>query len=492
MGLFEKIWSSPVIVSFRRKKQMEETPPESRLNRCLTTFDLTTLGIGSTLGLGIYVLSGEVAASKAGPSIILSFLVAAIASIFAGLCYAEFGARVPKAGSAYIYSYITVGEFMAFIIGWNLVLEYLIGTASVARGYSGYIDQLVKESGWSFAEAFRSAMPMNVAHLSPYPDFLAFSLCILLSIMLAIGVKESTRFNSIFTILNITVVVYVVVVGVFAINTHYWALTYDEVPHEVATKENPRAKNGGNGGFFPFGVSGMMSGAATCFYGFVGFDAIATTAEEAKNPQKSIPIAITLSLLIVFLAYFSISAIQTLIYPYWDQYNDAPLPYIFQNVGYPVARWTTAVGALFGLSTSLLGAMFPLPRILYAMASDGLIYRFLANVHPRFKTPVLATLLSGLAAAFLSALFDIKQLADMMSIGTLMAYSLVATSVVILRYSVDPTDQLNATRDFRFTDGESCNVQEIISRMFNTNQASVPTVKTTNTSLALITLTSKL
>ena len=271
---------------------------------------MTTLGIGSTLGLGVYVLSGEVAAATAGPSIILSFFVAAVASVFAGLCYAEFGARVPKAGSAYIYSYITVGEFMAFVIGWNLILEYLIGTASVARGYSAYIDQLVRETGWSFQDSLRHAMPINVSHLSLYPDFLAFGITILLAVMLCIGVKESTRFNSIFTMLNITVVVYVVIVGCFAINTHYWNLSESEVPHEVKNSTNPKPKNGGKGGFFPFGFSGMMSGAAMCFYGFVGFDAIATTGEEAKNPQKSIPIAITLSLLFVFLAYFGVSGIQ--------------------------------------------------------------------------------------------------------------------------------------------------------------------------------------
>ena len=250
------------------------------------------------------------AAATAGPSIILSFFVAAVASVFAGLCYAEFGARVPKAGSAYIYSYITVGEFMAFVIGWNLILEYLIGTASVARGYSAYIDQLVRETGWSFQDSLRHAMPINVSHLSLYPDFLAFGITILLAVMLCIGVKESTRFNSIFTMLNITVVVYVVIVGCFAINTHYWNLSESEVPHEVKNSTNPKPKNGGKGGFFPFGFSGMMSGAAMCFYGFVGFDAIATTGEEAKNPQKSIPIAITLSLLFVFLAYFGVSGIQ--------------------------------------------------------------------------------------------------------------------------------------------------------------------------------------
>lgn len=474
MDVSRRIWSSPLILSLRRKKQLE-TSSDTKLDRCLTTFDLTTLGIGSTLGLGIYVLSGQVASTKAGPAIVISFFVAAVASLFAGLCYAEFGARVPKAGSAYIYSYITVGEFMAFVIGWNLVLEYLIGkdsfsilpfividlilvcsfvgsvsrvllfckisnllcflflgTASVARGYSAYIDSLVVETGWSFKDFFRSWMPINVAHLSPYPDFLAFAITIFLSVMLTIGVKESTRFNSVFTCLNILIVLFVIICGCFRVNFHNWDLSYDEVPHK-GNSSVPHAKEGGEGGFFPFGVSGMMAGAATCFYGFIGFDVIATTGEEAKNPQKSIPRAISISLLLIFLAYFGVSGVQTLMWPYYDQNVDAPLPLVFMNVGFPIAKWIISIGALAGLSTSLLGAMFPLPRILYAMASDGLVFRALGDVHPRFKTPVLATLLSGLFAAFLAAIFDVEQLADMMSIGTLLAYSLVAASVVILR-----------------------------------------------------------
>lgn len=179
----------------------------------------------------------------------------------------------------------------------------------------------------------------------------------------------------------------------------------------------------------------MMAGAATCFYGFVGFDVIATTGEEAKNPRKSIPIAIASSLFIVFLSYTGVSAIQTLIWPYFDQNTDAPLPYVFGRIGYRIAKWIVSFGALAGLSTSLLGAMFPLPRILYAMATDGLIFQFLGNVHERLKTPILATLISGLLAASLAAIFDVSQLADMMSIGTLLAYSLVAISVLILRTS---------------------------------------------------------
>jgi amino acid transporter len=291
---------------FMRKKKLNSNQTETQLNRCLTTFDLTTLGVGSTIGLGIYVLSGQVASGTAGPSIVVSYLIAGVTSIFAALCYAEFGSLVPKAGSAYIYSYITVGEFMAFVIGWNLVLENMIGAASLARGYSGYIDSLVKETGWSFQTFFRKHMPMSVSQLSSEPDFLAFGIMVFVAILMCLGVKKSTNLNSIFTILNLTVVVFLIVVGSFKIDIHNWSLSYNEVPHEVKNETNLKPKNGGDGGFFPFGIKGMMEGAATCFYAFIGFDHICSTGEEAKNPRKSVPRAIMMSLAICFVAYTGI------------------------------------------------------------------------------------------------------------------------------------------------------------------------------------------
>ncbi|XP_076333201.1 cationic amino acid transporter 3-like [Tachypleus tridentatus] len=410
----------------RRKRLKSSDSEDTNLHRCLSTLDLTALGIGSTLGLGIYVLAGQVASTKAGPSVTLSFFVAALASVFSGLCYAEFGARVPKAGSAYVYSYVTVGELMAFTIGWNLILEYVIGTASVARGYSGYIDSITKN--YTIQRGLREVLPINLTGISKYPDFLALGITLLLTIMLVVGVKESSQFNNIFTGLNLLIVFYAVITGSFKANIHNWQLSKSEIP------QNTENRNYGNGGYFPYGFSGMMQGAATCFYGFVGFDVIATTGEEVKNPQKAIPLSIITSLTVTFLAYFSVSAVETLIWPYWDQNQTAPLPYVFQMLGWPVAKWIISVGALAGLSTSLLGAMFPLPRVLYAMASDGLIFRQLANIHQHFKTPVLGTVISGVFAGMMAMMFDVNELADMMSIGTLLAYSLVAVSVLLLRY----------------------------------------------------------
>ncbi|CAG2102997.1 unnamed protein product [Medioppia subpectinata] len=423
----------------RRKTIDAKKVDDSQLKRCLSFFDLTCLGIGSTLGLGVYVLAGEVAGKTAGPSVCISFLVAAIASVFAGLCYAEFGSRVPRAGSAYLYSYITVGEFMAFVIGWNIILENVIGTASVARGYSVYIDALCDNK---ISDYFTSVVPMNMKGLAAFPDPIAFGLTLGLTVLLALGVKESIRLHTVMTVCNLVVLVFVIVAGLFKADIHNWKIDKSEIPAEYNW--------GGNGGFFPNGFSGMMAGAAACFYAFVGFDAIATTGEEAKNPKRNIPLSICFSLMVIFMAYFGISAVQTLMYPYYLQHkeltNGAALPYVFDKVGWHWAKWVVSIGALNGLSTALLGAMYPLPRVLYSMGSDGVIFRFMAIVHPRFKTPIYATLLSGILASVMAAIFDLDQLTDMMSIGTLLAYTLVAESIVIIRYS-DDVKEINEVRD---------------------------------------------
>lgn len=230
----------------------------------------------------------------------LSFAVAAICSIFAGLCYAEFGALVPKAGSAYIYSYVSVGEFLAFVIGWNLILEYVIGTASVARAYSNYLDSGLLDN--RIENFFRQYLSLpDSKWFSNYPDLFAFSLTMLLTVMLVIGVQESTRFTTIFTGVNVLVILYCIIVGCFKIDFHNWNISPNEVPAN---------EDAGKGGFFPFGIKGMISGSAICFYSFVGFDAIATTGEEVLNPQRDLPIGIVLSLTIVTIAYCGVSIIQ--------------------------------------------------------------------------------------------------------------------------------------------------------------------------------------
>ncbi|KAF7987135.1 hypothetical protein HCN44_001790 [Aphidius gifuensis] len=469
-----KVIMVKVLETFTRKKWIDLSV-ESGLTRCLSTLDLTALGIGSTLGVGVYVLAGSVAKVAAGPAVIISFAIAAIASIFAGLCYAEFGARVPKAGSAYVYSYVTVGEFIAFLIGWTLILEYVIGAASVVKGLSEYVDALLNHEMQNF---FKSIVQFEGDHFSKYPDLFAFTITMIFSLAIAFGAKESSVVNNIFTLINLGVVLFVIGAGCIHANFKNWQL-----PSSCyGTNDNSDdCKNRVKGGFARFGIAGIICGAARCFYGYIGFDVVATAGEEARNPKKSIPIAIVTSLTIVFLAYFGVSSVLTLTIPYYQQNDKAPLPFMFDSIGWGWAKMLVSLGAICALCASLLGALFPLPRVIHAMASDGLIFKFMGKLHPRFQTPLIGTLTAGFLTGILSAIFELDQLVDMMSLGTLLAYSIVAACVLILRYEESEAFEKRVDRDPR-------TAIFIVKQLININRITMSTKLTGQISACLISI----
>ncbi|XP_039763575.1 probable cationic amino acid transporter [Pararge aegeria] len=380
----------------------------TRLSRCLSTLDLISLGVGSCVGTGMYLVTGMVARNLAGPGAALSFVIAAAASIFSGACYAEFGVRVPHTtGSAYTYSYVTVGEFVAFIIGWNMILEYMIGTSACARALSSCLDAM-----WDGAINNYVTSKLGTVFGKP-PDIVAFGIAILMTVVLVAGLKKSLFFNNVLNVINIMAWTFMLGSSLFYVDTNNW------------TRHR---------GFLPFGWAGVLNGAATCFYAFIGFDIIATTGEEALNPKRSIPLAIVLSLVIILLAYVSTSMILTLIMPFDEVDTNSPLMQMYAYVNAPACKYIIGIGALAGLTASMFGSMFPLPRVVYAMALDGLIFARLATVSERSGTPAYATVCGGISAAVISLLVQLEVLVEMMSIGTLLAYTLVSTCVLILRY----------------------------------------------------------
>ncbi|XP_044598884.1 cationic amino acid transporter 4 [Cotesia glomerata] len=405
---------SGICSKMNRVKRLDGDGMETPLKRCLTTFDMTFLGVGHMMGAGIYVLTGQVAHSIAGPAIIISFALAGLASAFAAYCYAEFGARVPKAGSAYVYTYVTIGEFWAFVIGWNIILEHMIGAASVARAWSGYVDSLTGGTLSNLTSDLMSGHEMS-ASLGHIPDPLACILCLVYALILGSGVKVSSRLNSVLTMVNLGVIGLVIGLGCQYANFGNWT---DEKHY----------------GFMPFGIAGVMAGAAKCFYAFVGFDSIASCGEEARNPSKSIPRATSFSMIIVVIGYILLSGMLTLVVPYWEINPTAALSEAFASRGVTWANYVISIGALCGMTTTLFGSLFSLPRIIYAMASDGLIFSFLGRVNERTQLPIINLAISGVMCSVIALLFDLAHLVEFMSIGTFLAYTIVSASVIILRY----------------------------------------------------------
>ncbi|VVC89326.1 unnamed protein product [Leptidea sinapis] len=355
----------------------------------------------------------------AGPATALSFLLAGITSTLAALCYAEFGTRIPRAGSAYAYTYVSIGEFWAFIIGWNIILEYMIGAASVARAWSGYLDALL--DGAISNATISVTGEMHETLLSRYPDILAFVICIVASLTLAVGVKTSAYINNGLTILNLLVISLVIFLGFYYADISNWSVKH--------------------GGFMPFGLGGVLTGAATCFYAFVGFDSISASSEEAKDPSRSIPTATILSMAVVGIGYILVALALTLMVPYTSINPEAALPAALGAVHADWAKYAVAVGAVCGMTTTLLGSLFSLPRCLYAMSADGLLFGFLSNINNKAQIPISNLIISGLSSAFIALLFDLEKLVEFMSIGTLLAYTIVSAAVIILRYRPTPVSE---------------------------------------------------
>lgn len=396
-------------MSLFRKKSLDELLASSKkqqLNRVLGPLDLTLLGIGAIIGTGIFVLTGVAAAEHAGPALVLSFIVAGLACVFAALCYAEFASTVPVAGSVYSYSYFTLGEVVAWLIGWDLILEYGLAVSAVGVGWSGYFQNLIAGFGLKLPVALSGAPGSAPGAVFNLPAFL---MIVLITWLLSRGIRESARVNNIMVFIKVAVVLVFIAVGVWYVKPANWAP------------------------FMPFGFGGVMTGAATIFFAYLGFDAVSTAAEEVKNPKKDLPIGIIGSLAVCTVLYIVVSAILTGIVPYSQLNVAAPVAFAMNFIGQNWFAGLISLGAICGMTTVLLVMLYGQIRLFFAMSRDGLIPGMFAKVHPTYKTPYTSTWVTGLTCATISALVPLGTLAHLVNIGTLTAFVLVSVAVLILR-----------------------------------------------------------
>jgi APA family basic amino acid/polyamine antiporter len=453
------LWSRKSIAQLQSEAAAEGT--EVTLKRALGALNLTMLGIGAIIGAGIFVLTGTAAAQFAGPAIVLSFVLAGLGCLFAGLCYAEFSAMIPIAGSAYTYGYATLGELIAWIIGWDLILEYLFGAATVAVGWSGYFVAFLKELGVTLPTAWTQA-PLNVvgthtlvrnvlcynpatqesvaatngacaAGLEVVPGMInlpAMVLIGLMSTLLVIGIKESARFNNIIVFVKVAIVLLVIGFGFMYVNTANW---HPFIP-----------ANTGESGHY--GWSGIVRGAAVVFFAYIGFDAVSTAAQEARNPQRDMPIGILGSLAVCTILYILMALVMTGLAPYQELNVPHPVFVAIEKAGSSL-KWLTYfinIGAIAGLASVVLVMLLGQPRIFYSMSRDGLLPAVFGKVHPKFQTPYITTIITGVVAALVAGFFPIGLLGELVSIGTLLAFVIVCAGVMVLRYT-----RPNIPRPFR-------------------------------------------
>ena len=428
--------ANPLFATKSMARLMEEMKGENRLRRVLGPVQLTSLGVGAIIGTGIFVLTGQAAHDKTGPALMLSFVAAGVACVFAALCYAEFASMVPVAGSAYTYAYATLGELMAWIIGWDLVLEYAVGSATVAHGWSHYFQDFIGILGVKLPHSMTTApfdYDPRVGHFvstGTIFDLPAILITFVITAILVKGIRESASFNAGMVIVKLVIVAFVIIVGAFYVNPENWKPFAPYGLTGVSFFGKTLFGQTGKGGE----PLGMLAGAATIFFAYIGFDSVSTHAEEAKNPKRDVPIGIVTSLVLCTFLYIAVAAVLTGMVPY-DKINiDAPVSDAFRQVGLPWAQFLISLGALTGITSVLLVMMLSQPRVLLAMARDGLIPEsFFGAVHEKFRTPWKATILTGAFVSVMAGLLPLRVLAELVNIGTLFAFVVVCAAVLIMR-----------------------------------------------------------
>jgi basic amino acid/polyamine antiporter, APA family len=402
---------------------VEECEGGHSFRRALNGFHLILLGIGAIVGTGIFVLTGTAAAQHAGPAIAISFLISGLGCLCSALCYAEFASMLPISGSAYTYAYATIGELIAWIIGWDLILEYLFGAATVAVGWSGYATALLADFSLKIPGAFSRA-PLDFANgrlvfTGAFLNLPAIFVTVIITAILVLGIRESARANAVIVFAKLLVVAAFLIVCFPHVQPQNWS---PFIP-----------PNQGQTGVY--GWTGILAGAGVIFYAFIGFDAVTTAAQEVKDPKRDIPVGILGSLLVCIVLYVAVSLVLTGVVNYKELNVPAPVSFAVQKVG-PAVAWIKPfieLGAIAGLSSVILVLLLGQPRIFHRMATDGLLPPVFSKVHPRFQTPFVTTIVTGLTAAGLAGLFPIGILSELVSIGTLLAFVIVSLSVIILR-----------------------------------------------------------